>query len=382
MSERICTLGIWNDTVPGIKYDESGISNYARLFMKLTEMYPRGDKGAAEWESWLKRIKEDGQGKRYDCIVGVSGGTDSSYLLCLANKYGLKPLAVNLDNGWSSQIAVRNIKKMTDALNIDLETYVIDYEEVKVVLKAFIRAGLPWIDAPTDLAIKSILYRVASREGVKFIFNGGDFRSEGKQPTGWTYCDARQFRYIVKKFGNVRLKSFPVNNLTELVNYSIVRRIKMLRPYYYLDYRKREAQDFLAREYGWEYYGGHHHENLFTKFAIAFWLPEKFGIDKRIITLSSQVMSGELTREAALEEISKPPYDIEEMERDRKLVLKKLDMTDEEFEKCWNAPNRYYNDYPSNMPLFRKFNRLSVSVFRHILPFTPSIFIEDEVINK
>ena len=382
MTKQICSLGIWDDTVPGIKYDENGVSNYAVLFKKLAELYPRGKKGEAEWADWLKKIKRDGKDNQYDCIIGVSGGTDSSYLLHLAKQYDLKPLAVTLDNGWSSQIAVRNIKKMTEALNIDLETYVIEYEEVKAVIRAFIKAGLPWIDAPTDLAIKSVLYKVAAREKIKYIFNGGDFRSEGKQPTAWTYSDARQFRYVVSRFEGIHPRSFPVNNLMQMLNYSVLKKIIMLRPYYYLDYHKRNAHDLLQKEYNWEYYGGHHHENLFTKFTIAYWLPKKFDIDKRIITLSSQILSGEITREAALEEIGKPPYDPAEMERDKTLVLKKLDLTDAGFDKYWHNSNKYYYDYPSYMPFFKRFSKLSASLFKYILPFTPSIFIEDEIINK
>jgi len=382
MTKQICNLGIWDDTVPGINYDENGVSNYAVLFKKLAELYPRGNRGEAEWTDWLKKIKRDGKGNHYECIIGVSGGTDSSYLLHLAKQYNLKPLAVTLDNGWSSQIAVRNIKKMTDALNIDLETYVIEYEEVKAVIRAYVKAGLPWIDAPTDLAIKSILYKVAARERVRYIFNGGDFRSEGKQPTSWTYSDARQFKYLVAKFEGLHPKSFPVNSLQQMIDYSVRKKIKMLRPFYYLEYNKRKAQDFLQKQYNWEYYGGHHFENLFTKFVISYWLPKKFGIDKRIITLSSQILSGEITRDAALDEVGKPPYDPAEMERDKMLVLKKLDMTEKEFTKYWQNPNKYYYDYPSYMPLYRKFNKLSVLLFKYILPFTPSIFIEDEIINK
>ena len=288
---------------------------------------------------------------------------------------------MNLDNGWSSQIAVKNIKKVTTALNIDLETYVIDYEEVQAVLRAYIKANLPWIDSPTDLAIKSVLYRIAEREDINYIFNGGDFRSEGKQPTDWTYSDSRQFKYIVSRFENIKLKSFPVNSLPQLINFSIRKKIKMLRPYYYVDYNKKDAMEFLKTHYNWEYYGGHHHENLFTKFAIAYWLPKKFGVDKRIITLSAQVMSGELSRVEALEEIKKPPYDPIEMEKDKILVLKKLDLSEAEFGVIWNKPNKFYYDYPSYMPLFRKFRKISYFLFKYILPFTPSIFIEDKIIN-
>jgi N-acetyl sugar amidotransferase len=375
MGQR-CEKGLWDESIPGIKFDELGVSNYAKMFQKFIELYPRGEKGQAEWESWLRKIRKDGKNKKYDCIVGVSGGTDSCYLLYLAVKYNLRPLAVNLDNGFSSRIAVENIKKVTNALKIDLETFVIDYEEVKAVLRAYIKASLPWIDGPTDLAIKAALYQVAEREGVKYIFNGSDFRSEGKQPTEWTYSDSRQLLYVLKKFERVKLKSFPYYTIFQFIRFGYLKKIKMLRPYYFLDYEKRKAQEFLKKEFGWEYYGGHHHENIFTRFAISYWLPEKFNIDKRIITLSALVMNGEISREQALYELKKDPYNANEMQYDKEYVLKKLDMTNSEFDECFSRPNKYYKDYPSYMFLFKTFNKLSVSGIKKVLPFTPSIFIE------
>lgn len=375
---QICAIGLWDESVPGIKFDEKGVSNYAKMFLKFTELYPRGEKGQAEWEEWLRRIKKDGKNKKYDCIVGVSGGTDSCYLLYLADKYGLRPLAFNLDNGFSSKIAVENIKKVTNALKIDLETFVIDYEEVKAVLRSYIKASLPWIDGPTDLAIKAALYQVSEREGVKYIFNGSDFRSEGKQPTEWTYTDARQLLFVLKKFEHLKLKSFPYYTILQFIRFGYLKKIKMLRPYYYLDYEKRKAQEFLMNEYGWEYYGGHHYENIFTRFAISYWLPEKFGIDKRIITLSALVMNSEITREQALDELKKDPYDLNEMQYDKEYVLKKIEMTINEFEECFSKPNKYYFDYPSYMGLLKTFNKLSITGIKKIVPFMPSIFIESQ----
>ena len=371
-----CVRGLWDESVPGIKFDDEGVSNYAKMFQKFIQLYPRGEKGMAEWDEWLKRIKKDGNNKRYDCIVGVSGGTDSCYLLHLAKKHGLRPLAVNLDNGFSSKTAVENIKKVTTALNIDLETYVIDYEEVKAVLRAYIKASLPWIDGPTDLAIKAALYKIAEREGVKYIFNGSDFRTEGKQPTEWTYSDARQMMSVLKKFEQIKLRSFPYYTIFQFVRFGYLKKIKMLRPYYYLDYEKGKAQEFLKKEYGWEYYGGHHHENIFTRFAISYWLPEKFGIDKRIITLSALVMNGEISREDAIKELEQSPYNGSEMQYDKEYVLKKLEMTSQEFEECFTRPNKYYTDYPSYMPLLKVSSSLSLSGIKKVLPFTPSIFIE------
>lgn len=376
--KKVCSIGLWDEDIPGIRFDEHGVSNYAKMFQKFIELYPRGEKGHRDWEEWLKKIKTGGKNKKYDCIVGVSGGTDSCYLLYLAKNNGLRPLAVNLDNGFSSKTAVENIKKVTNALKIDLETFVIDYEEVKAVLRAYIKASLPWIDGPTDLAIKAALYQVAEREGVKYIFNGSDFRSEGKQPTEWTYTDARQLLYVLKKFENIKLRSFPYYTISQFISFGYLKKIKMLRPYYYLNYEKRKAQEFLKNEYGWEYYGGHHYENIFTRFAISYWLPEKFGIDKRIITLSALIMNGEISREQALDELKLDPYDPGEMKYDKEYVLKKIEMTDNEFEDCMSRPNKYYYDYPSYMHLLKTFNKLSITTLKKILPFSPSIFIENQ----
>ena len=375
----MCTRGIWDTTVPGITFDENGVSNYAKMFDKLCEADPRGEKGRLYWGSIIEKIKEKGKNKKYDCIIGVSGGTDSSYLLHIAKKeYGLRPLAVNLDNGWSSEIAVQNIKKVTKALDIDLETYVIDYEEVKVVLRAYIKAGLPWVDGPTDIAIDAVLYKIAEREGIKFIFNGADFRSEGKQPSEWTYTDSKQMLFIVNKYERIALKTYPYLKLYKLICLSFIRGIKLYRPYYYIDYNKRDAQQFLIKKYNWEYYGGHHHENVFTKFVITYWMPKKFKIDKRIITLSAQILSDEITKAMALKAIKEPPYDVEQMENDKEFVMKKLDFSKEEFSQLWNQGPKYYYDYPSYMPILNKYFKLSKSILRFVFPFIPSIFAEKE----
>ena len=189
-----CSRGIWDSTIPGIAFDENGVSNYSRIFDTYAEAYPKGETGLRKWEEFVTKIQSKRKKGKYDCIIGVSGGTDSSYLLHLANRYRLNPLAVNLDNGWSSKTSVLNIKKVTSALNIDLETYVIDYEEMKDILLSYMKASLPWIDCPTDHAIKSILYQTALKEKIKYILIGHDFRSEGTQPYEWTYGDGRQIK--------------------------------------------------------------------------------------------------------------------------------------------------------------------------------------------
>jgi N-acetyl sugar amidotransferase len=376
---QVCTRGLWDDSIPGIVYDKNGVSNYAILFDKLVDAYPRGERGLNDWNKVVEKIKFKGLKNRYDCIIGVSGGTDSSYLLHLSKHYGLRPLAVNLDNGWNSDISVKNIRKMTEALNIDLETYVIDYEEVKDLLRAYMNAGLPWIDMPTDLAIKAILYKIANREKIKYILRGNDFRSEGTQPREWTYGDGRQLKYIHRKFGICKLKTFPNYTLPDLLYFSLMKGIKSIYPFYYLDYQKKNAQTFLQDNFKWEYYGGHHFENTFTRFAISYWLYEKFGIDKRKITLSAQVMSGEISREEGVDILRTNPYDDSDKNRMLEYVIKKLDFTIEEFERILKSPNKSFYDYPSNYKLIDSLNYISKPVLQRVFIHKPQSVFQAEM---
>lgn len=377
---QICTKTVLDSTIPGISFNQYGASNYIRIYDELFKQFPRSEEGRLIWEKIATRIKKSGRGKKYDCIIGVSGGTDSCYLLHLSKKiYGLSPLAVHLDNGWSSDISVQNIKKITKELDIDLETYVIDYEEVKDILKSYMKAGIPWIDAPTDLAIEAILYRIANNAGVKFILNGADFRSEGKQPTEWTYSDAKQLKYIQKRFGSKQIKTFPTATIFEMYYYGFFKGIKAIRPLYYLDYDKQSAQKLLKRDYEWQYYGGHHHENLFTKFAIAYWLPKKFNIDKRKITFTAQILSKAISRQYAIEQLSQPPYEPAQMERDKDFVIKKLGLTSDEFEKIWNASNHLPFDYPSYFPFLKSVLHILNPFLRLVVPFRPTILTEMEI---
>lgn len=377
-----CSRGLWDNSVPGITFDEKGVSNYAILFDTLCKAFPRGESGKKYWEGLVTKIIDKGKGKRYDCIIGVSGGTDSCYLMHLAHKYGLRPLAVNLDNGWNSDISVKNIKKMTNALKIDLETYVIDYEEIKDLLRSYIFSGLPWIDIPTDLAIKSVLYKIAAREGIIYILRGNDFRSEGTQPREWTYGDGRQLKYLHEKFGKIKLKTFPNYTLSNLFYYGYLKGIKSIYPFYFLDYQKNKAQDLLKTLYDWQYYGGHHHENVFTKFAISYWLYEKFGIDKRIISLSAQVLSGTIERDTAIEELKKKSYDESTIEKDIDYIIKKLDLSKADFNMFFIAPKHIYSDYPSYYPLMLKITKYLAPLISKILPNKPMALFQMEMRNK
>lgn len=357
---RICSVGVWDESIPDIFFNEKGESSYCLLQKILMADYPRGEKGLREWERLVNKMKIFGRNKKYDCIVGVSGGTDSSYLLHICKMYDLRVLAVNLDNGWSSEIAVSNIKKITNQLNFDLFTYVIDYQEVKAVLRAYLKASFPWADCPTDLAISASLYRIAKREKIKYVLNGSDFRTEGKQPFQWTYSDAKQLNYLLKKNERIKIKTFPVLNYWQLGWLSIIKGIKMVRPFYFLDYSKQQAQQELMKLYNWEYYGGHHHENIYTKFIISYWLYEKFNIDKRKITLSAQIMNGDISRNEAIEIINRKPYSDKEIDNLKQFVFKKLDITENEFNIWFNSKNKFYFDYPNSYKsIFRSIKLIS-----------------------
>jgi N-acetyl sugar amidotransferase len=379
---KICSRGVWDESVPGIKFDTNGVSNYARLMDNLVNAYPRGEAGKKEWLRILDSIKKKGRGKRYDCIIGVSGGTDSCYLLHLAREQGLRPLAVNLDNGWSSDIAVKNIRKLTGALGIDLETYVVNYEEIKDLIRSYMYSGLPWIDIPADIAIKSVLYKIAERENIRYVLRGNDFRSEGSQPTEWTYGDGRQLKAIHRRFGRVSLKTFPNYTMTNLLYYGFINGIKSVYPYYYIDYYKNKARELLVERYEWEYYGGHHHENIFTKFVISYWLYVKYGIDKRKITLSAQVLNGEIERDEAIALIDQLPYDETTIIATLDYVLKKLDLSKEEFETIMMIPNRTYKDYPSYSAIFDTMSRIAVPVLKLIFIHKPQSLFQAEMRNK
>ncbi len=378
---RVCTKGVWDESVPGITFDDNGISNYCRLYQRLESEYPRGEIGMKKWENIVKTIKSKSGKKKYDCIVGVSGGTDSSYLLYLLKRDGLNPLAVNLDNGWNSDISVKNIKKITNALNIDLETYVINYEEIKDLQRSFMMAGLPWIDSPTDSAIKAALYKIANREGIKFILRGNDFRTEGSQPKEWTYSDYRLLKHVHNKYGSVKLLTYPKYSIIMLLYFGFLKKIKSIYPYYYIDYNKKAAQEFLIKTFNWEYYGGHHHENIFTRFAIRFWLNKKFGIDKRKITFSALILKGELARNEAIRELQNEPFENED-ENSLEYVCKKLDFSRDEFNCILNNKNHTYKDYPSYDFLYSRLLWMIKPVLSLIFIHKPQSLFQIEMRNK
>jgi N-acetyl sugar amidotransferase len=355
---NICNRCILDETTPDITFDIAGDCNYCKLHDKLSDFFPLGDAGKEAFLKKVEEIKRAGIHNRYDCIVGVSGGTDSTYLIYLAKEYGLRPLAVNFDNGWHSEIAVSNLRNSLSLLDVDLETYVVDYQEINDLILSYMKAGVPWIDGPTDIGIVSTLYRIAKKEGVKCILVGNNFRIEGRQPEAWTFTDGEQLRYIHYKYGTKKLKTFPNLTSLDVIRYQVLHGISLVKPFYYLDFNKSEAMEFLKQKFNWQYYGGHHHESIFTRFAISYWQYKKFNIDKRKVTYSAMIRSKQLNREEGLKLISELPYSEDKMEEDRKYVINKLGITELEFQRIWDSPNKSTYDYFSMLPIYKRFQWL------------------------
>ncbi len=373
---KVCSTCIIDSSVPGVFFDEQGVCNYCHLYHRIEKDWPLGKEGEEQLAKLVDQIKARGRGRTYDCVVGVSGGTDSSYLLYWAAKAGLRCLAVHFDNGWNSPIAVRNIKNAISKLGVDLETYVVDWEEYKEILVSFLKASFPWADAPTDLAIDATLYRIAARENVGFILNGSNFRTEGKMPREWTYMDGRILRYIQKTYGSKTVDSFPNITFLDYIYFVFFKGIRLVRPLNFMPYHKDQARSLLEKELGWEYYGGHHYENIYTRFVYSYLLPEKFHIDKRIITFSALIRADEITRAQAVSNYAEPPYPPDKIEEDVEYIRKKLDLSETEFQRIMQLPIKSFLDFPSYFPLIMKFAPVVRPLTKLFFSWTPPFFYE------
>jgi len=368
---RICTKTIMDTTAdPNISFDENGVSNYVDYYENFVKQrIPPDDKAPGLLKEKVAEIKKDGANKEYDCILGVSGGVDSTYTAYYAKKIlGLRPLAVHMDNGWNSELAVSNIEKILKKMDIDLHTEVLNWEEFKDIQFSFLKASTPDGEVPTDHAIWGVLYRIANKYGIKHIISGTNARTEGILPRSWAqgHVDVSYLKDVQRKFGNKPIRSFPLLTLSNLFYYIFIKRIKKTNILDYIHYSKTEAMRVLIEELGWVYYGGKHYESVYTRFFQGYILPVKFHIDKRRAHLSTLICAGEISRETALEEISKPPYPSEEMlKQDLAFVKKKLDLSDETFESIMNLPVRKYTDYKNSMSLINFALRIYKKIFSH-----------------
>jgi len=352
LGNQICSVCIYGNEVPGILFDEAGVCNYCHQVEELAGSWGTGQsKGEKAFESLLAEIKRKGRKKRYDCIIGVSGGTDSSYLMHLAvNVWGLRPLAFHYDNTWNTAIATQNVYKIVSGLGIDLQTHVLDNSEADDLLRSAFVAGIAELDGATDLGYALALRRAAKKYRVRFILEGHSFIEEGITPLGRNYFDGRYIREIHRKFGRVsKLRTYPLMTLSRFLYYSILVRPKFIRPYWFLRYSKDHAKKFLTEEFGWRYYGGHHLENRITQFLHSVYLPRKYGQDMRNNTIAAQVRQGLISQKEGLDLYAAPPAAEPRLED---YVRSRLGLSKEEYEEIMKGPQRNWQEFPTYKKTF------------------------------
>lgn len=362
-----CKRCIYDENVPAITFDNEGICNYCRMIENLNFEYETGQpSGEKRLNDIFAQIKNEGKNKKYDCVIGVSGGTDSSFMLYSAVKKGLRPLAVHYDNTWNTSVATENIRKVLGKLKVDLFTYVVDNREIDDITKAFLYAGVPELDGPTDIALAEVLYRAADKYGVKYILEGHSFNTEGVSPLGTFYIDGKYIESVHKKYGNVKMNTFPNMKLFQFMKWISVKRIKKIRPFWYLTYSKKSARELLQEEFGWEYYGGHHLENRLTAYMHSCYLPARFGIDNRINSIAAAVRSGEISRDEAFNIMQTTPHSEEGL---IEYFKKRLDLTDVEYNRLMMDKTRTYKEFRTYKKTFEYLRPLFYVLYKsHLVP--------------
>ena len=352
MANKICTRCIYDESVPNINFDAAGVCNYCHQIDSLEQEYPTGSEGKARLQKMVDEMKAAGRGKKYDAIIGVSGGCDSSYLVHeMKEVYGLRLLAAHYDNTWNSTIATENINNVLEKLGVDLFTIVVDNKEYDDIYRSFFKAGVRDLDIPTDIGLATTLYKAAEKFGIKYMIEGHSFRTEGVAPLGWVYMDGKYIQSVHREFGSLPMKTFPNLWLKDFLRWMAFGGIKKVRPLYYMDYDKEAAKKLLAEKYDWQWYGGHHLENRFTAFVHSYFFPTRWDMDFRIAGYSAYCRNGWMSREEALQLMSEPPH----IESDLvEFVKKRLGFSDEEFDALMNLPKKSYRDYTTYKKTFER----------------------------
>ena len=363
---QICKRCVMDTSIKMINFDENGICNFCKHYeyRVATELYKEPER-SRRLNEVLEKIKKNGKKKNYDCIIGVSGGVDSSYVAHLVKKFGLRPLAIHLDNGWNSELAVQNIQYLLSKLNIDLYTHVIDWEEFKDLQKAFIKSSIENLEIPTDHAITALLFKMAEKHGLKYIINGSNLVSEGlySNQSGGTGIDYRLLKDIHKKFGKKKIVTYPLMNIFDFAYKLVIKKIKYIPILNYVDYNKKKSIELLEKKYDWKRYGGKHYESVFTRFFQGYILPNKYNYDKRKDHLSNLIMSGQISRSEAIDELSRNPYPNQELlKTDMNFFLKKLNFTQLEFDKIMHAKPNLPSDFKTYESIFKMLKPLFLKV--------------------
>ncbi len=356
---QICTKCVMDTSDPNIVFDEDGVCDHVYDFENnVKPNWDTGEIGKRKLDALIKKIKDSGKGKEFDCILGMSGGVDSSYMLHTAVKeWGLRPLVFHVDGGWNSELAVHNINVMIDKLGLDLYTEVINWEEMKDFQLAFFKSGVPHLDIPQDHAFIATLYHFANKHKIKYILNGYNFSTECVQyPMQWFYygTDMKHINDIRKKFGTSKMETYPFSSVYRHKIYlKYFKNVNVAKPLNYIPYVKEDALKLLEKEYGWKPYPQKHFESRFTKFYEGYWLPERFGYDTRRVQYSSLILTGQMARDEALEKLRKPAYNPETIEDEFNYIATKLGITSEELREYFNMPKKFYWDYKNQQSVFR-----------------------------
>lgn len=336
-SNKTCSRCVLDTTTKLITFDESGVCSFCKAYD--AEEKRIFNQSASEREARLNalisKIKKEQLSNKYDCIVGISGGMDSTYLAHLAVKYGLKPLFVHFDNGWNSELAVQNINNLVSKLNIDLYTYVINWEEFKDLQIAYFKASVIDIEVPTDQLIFAVLFKLAKQYKIKYVLEGYNFRTEFGVPLDWSFeykFDIKNLSTIHAKFGTKKLRNFPTLSKSDFLLYNEIHKVTTIDLINYTDYKLQDVVKLLKEEYNYVPYQYKHYESIFTRFYQGYILPKKFNVDKRKAHLSTRIRSGFITREEAMDLLATPTYPIQQQIEDKAYVLKKWDMTEAEFD--------------------------------------------------
>lgn len=366
--KKRCSRCVYDENTPNIYFDENGVCNYCHQWDQMDRQHPTGEAGWKVMERLADKINSESKGKKPNVVVGVSGGCDSSYTLHVAKKLGLRPLAVHYDNTWNSEIAVMNIRNVLAAMDVELYTHVVDNKEADDMFRAFFLAGAASLDAPTNLGLAATHYRAALKHNIKYIFDGHSFRTEGIAPLGMMYFDDKYIRDVHSQYGTRKLKTYPHLNLAFQFRCMAIAKIKRIRPLWYVDYTKEDVKKFLVKEYGWQWYGGHHLENRIPAFKHTYWMPRGFNTDTRVLGYAGLVRSGQMTRDEAIAKLKSPPnVDFELVD----LFKKRLDLSDKIFEQVMNGPKRNHLDFKTYKPIFERLRPLiKIAAERDLVPWS------------
>ena len=364
---QICTNCVMDSSDPQIVFDEKGQCDFCNNYYKtILPSWHTGEQGWKELVDIADRIKADTKGKKHNCIIGLSGGTDSSYLTYIVKeKLGLNPLLVVVDTGWNLKVADDNVANLVKKLGLDVVTITVNWGEMKDVQLAFFKSAVPYQDTPQDTAIFSALYTYAAKHGIKYVMTGGNHSTECvKPPQEWTYYnDVKLFKDIHKRFGRIPLKEFPLCSMFRYrIFYRYFKGIRVIKPLNYVEYKKEDATRLLEKEFGWKTYANKHFEDRFTRFFEGWWLPKKFGYDKRRCYDSSLVLTGQMTRDEAIRDLEQQPYDEATAMEDKKYICERLDITESKMDEFFALPNKTFRDYKNSYGLINKAIKLAMAV--------------------